>query len=46
MELGRGKTTLLATEVTHPMTFTGTFFGVFTEHGDISVTYVSAKELK
>ena len=46
VELGKGKTTMLATEVTHPMTFTGTFFGVFTEQGDITVTNVTAKELK
>jgi alpha-N-arabinofuranosidase len=46
IELGRGKTTLLATEVTHPMTFTGTFWGVFSEQGNIAVTHVSAKELK
>ena len=45
VELGKGKTTLLATEVTHPMTFTGTFLGVFTEQGDIAVTSVIAKEL-
>jgi hypothetical protein len=46
IELGRGKTTLLATEVTHPMTFTGTFWGVFSEQGNIAVTHVSVKELK
>ncbi len=46
MELGRGKTTLLATEVTHPMTFTGTFWGVFSEQGNIAVTHVSVKELQ
>ena len=46
IELGRGKTSLLATEVTHPMTFTGTFIGVFTEQGNISVTCVSVKEIK
>ena len=45
VELGRGKTTLLATEITHPMTFTGTFLGIFTEQGDIAVTHASAKEL-
>lgn len=45
VELGRGKTTLLATEVTDPMTFTGTFIGVFTEGGTIDVTSVDAKEL-
>jgi hypothetical protein len=36
---------LLATEVTYPMSFTGTFFGVFTEQGKIGVKSVSAKEL-
>lgn len=46
IELGTGKTAMLATEVTSPMTFTGTYLGVFTEGGDISVTSVSAKELK
>ena len=45
VELGKGRTTMLATEVTHPMTFTGTFFGVFTEGGDINVTNVTVKEL-
>ena len=45
IELGKGKTSLLATEVTNPMTFTGTFLGVFTEGGNISVTSVSVKEL-
>ena len=45
VELGRGKTTLLATEITHPMTFTGTFLGIFTEQGDISVTNVKVREL-
>ena len=46
IELGRGKTALLATEVTHPMTFTGTFLGIFCEKGSSSVTHVSLKELK
>ncbi len=46
IELGRGKTSLLATEVTHPMTFTGTFIGVFTEQGNITVTQVSVKKLR
>ena len=45
IELGKGKTSLLATEVTNPMTFTGTFLGVFTEGGNISVTSVNVKEL-
>ena len=46
VELGRGKTSLLATEITHPMTFTGTFLGIFTEQGNIAVTSVSVKELR
>jgi hypothetical protein len=45
IDLGKGKTSLLATEVTNPMTFTGTFLGVFTEGGNISVTSVNVKEL-
>ena len=45
VELGRGKTSLLATEITDPMTFTGTFLGVFSEKGSIAVTHVAAKEL-
>ena len=40
--LGRGKTASLSTEVTSPMTFTGTFFGVFCEGGTIAVTNVTA----
>ena len=44
-EIGKGKTTLLATEVTDPMTFTGTYLGVFTEQGNIAVTNVTVKEL-
>ena len=46
VELGRGRTALLATEVTYPMTFTGTFLGVFTEKGKITVKSVSSRELK
>ena len=46
VELGRGRTVMLATEVTYPMSFTGTFLGVFTEQGKIAVKSVSAKELK
>ena len=46
IELGRGKTALLATEVTHPMTFTGTFLGIFCEKGSISITHASLKDLK
>lgn len=45
VELGRGKTSLLATEITDPMTFTGTFLGVFCEQGSIAVTNVTVKEL-
>ena len=43
VELGRGKTALLCTEITHTMTFTGTYWGIFTENGEISVTYASGK---
>ncbi len=43
--LGRGRTSLLCTEITHTMTFTGTYWGVFTENGEIAVTYVGIKEL-
>ena len=46
VELGRGQTSLLATEVTSPMTFTGTFFGAFCEGGAITVAEFKAKELK
>ena len=41
VELGSGSTSLLATEVTKPMSFTGTFLGVFSEKGTISVTGVT-----
>ena len=44
-ELGRGRTTLLATEGTYPMSFTGTFLGVFSERGEIIVKSVMAKEI-
>jgi hypothetical protein len=43
-ELGRGRTTLLATEVTYPMTFTGTFLGAFTEGGEINVKSITLNE--
>jgi alpha-N-arabinofuranosidase len=46
VELGKGRTVLLSTEVTYPMTFTGTFLGVFTERGNITVKSVSSRELK
>ena len=43
-ELGRGATSLLATEV-NGRSFTGTFLGVFSENGDIAVSSVAVKEL-
>ncbi len=46
VKLGKGRTTLLSTEVTSPMSFTGTFFGIFSEQGDIDVTNVTAKEIQ
>jgi len=45
VELGRGRTTLLCTEITHTITFTGTYWGIFSENGEISVTHVAVKEL-
>ena len=45
VELGRGRATLLCTEITHTMTFTGTYFGIFCENGEIGVTFASAKKL-
>jgi len=44
VEIGRGATSLLATE-TNGRSFTGTFWGVFSEQGDISVTGVTVKAL-
>ncbi len=44
IELGRGKTSLLATEV-NGRSFTGTFIGAFSEQGDIAVTRATIKEL-
>ncbi len=44
-ELGRGRTSLLCTEVTHTMTFTGTYFGIFSEKGEIAVTFASVKQI-
>ena len=41
-ELGRGKTSLLATEV-NGRSFTGMFLGVFTENGDVKVQSVKCK---
>jgi len=45
IELGRGKTALLCTEITHTMTFTGTYWGIFTENGEIAVTFAGVKTL-
>ena len=45
VELGRGKTSLLATEV-NGRSFTGTFLGAFSEQGDIYVNSITVKELK
>ena len=45
VELGRGRTALLCTEITHTMTFTGTYWGIFSEKGEVAVTYVAIKEL-
>ena len=42
-ELGRGRTSLLCTEVTHTMTITGTYLGIFSEKGEIAVTFASVK---
>lgn len=44
VELGRGRTSLLCTEITHTMTFTGTYWGLFTENGEIAIESVSVKE--
>ena len=44
IELGKGVTSLLATEV-NGRSFTGTFIGVFTENGNIDVTNVTVKEI-
>lgn len=44
IELGKGATSLLATEV-NGRSFTGTFLGVFSENGDIAVTNVTVKNL-
>lgn len=46
LEIGKGRTSLLSTEVTDPMTFTGTYWGVFTENGNVAVTNVTVKEIK
>ncbi|MBQ2988809.1 MAG: glycoside hydrolase family 43 protein [Clostridia bacterium] len=45
VELGRGRTSLLCTEITHTMTFTGTYWGIFTENGEIAVTDFAVKEI-
>ena len=44
VELGRGRASLLATEV-NGRSFTGVFIGVFSEQGDIAVTRATIKEL-
>ncbi|MBQ3490282.1 MAG: glycoside hydrolase family 43 protein [Clostridia bacterium] len=44
-ELGRGRTSLLCTEITHTMTFTGTYWGIFSEQGEISVTFAGVRTL-
>ena len=44
VELGRGKTSLLATEV-NGRSFTGTFIGAFSEQGDVAVTSFAVKAL-
>ena len=46
VELGRGKTALLCTEATHPTTFTGVYWGVFSEKGEISLTRIAVRDLK
>ena len=44
VELGRGTTALLCTE-TNGRSFTGTFLGIFTENGTITVKNATLKEL-
>ena len=46
VKLGQGKTALLASEATHPATFTGTYFGIFSENGEISVTNFATKNIE
>ena len=46
VELGSGKTALLCTEATHPTTFTGVYWGIFSERGKISATHFAVRELK
>ena len=46
VELGRGMTAPICTECTHTLTFTGTFFGIFSEGGDISFDRFSAKVME
>lgn len=46
VELGCGKTALLCTEATHPTTFTGVYWGLFSEYGTISFDRFSVKEVK
>ena len=45
VELGRGSTVLLCSEATYPTTFTGVYWGLFSENGKISFTYFSVKQL-
>jgi alpha-N-arabinofuranosidase len=44
VELGKGATSLLCTEV-NGRSFTGTFLGAFSEHGDIAITNFNLKAL-
>ena len=44
--LGRGKTVLLCTEATYPTTFTGVYWGIFSEQGEITATHFSARQIK
>ncbi|MBE6590239.1 MAG: glycoside hydrolase family 43 protein [Ruminococcaceae bacterium] len=46
VELGRGKTALLCSEATHPTTFTGTYWGVFCERGEIGLSRFSVRGSK
>ena len=44
--LGRGKTALLCTEATYPTTFTGVYWGIFSEQGEITATHFSVRQIK
>ena len=46
VELGRGKTALLCTEATYPTTFTGVYWGIFSEQGEITATHFSVRQIK